>query len=108
MSESIPVVAVVTFPAPPPRSPAETRTLLEQAGPEYTRIPGLRRKYFMMGEGEAGGVYEWDSRERADAFYNDEWYATMTESYGARPTVRIYDSPAIADGNAGRLEIYLP
>ena len=108
MSESIPVVAVVTFPAPPPRSPAETRTLLEQAGPEYTRIPGLRRKYFMMGEGEAGGVYEWDSRERADAFSNDEWYATMTESYGARPTVRIYDSPAIADGNAGRLEIYLP
>lgn len=108
MTESIPAVAVVTFPAPPPRTAAETRKLLEQAGPEYTRIPGLRRKYFMSGEGEAGGVYEWDSRERALAFYNDEWYATMTESYGERPAVRIYDSPAIADGNHGRLEIYLP
>jgi len=108
MSLNVPVVAVVTFPAPPPRSASETRAVLEKAGPEYTRIPGLRRKYFMSGGGEAGGVYEWDSRERAEAFYDEAWYATMTDSYGARPEVRLYDSPAIADGNTGRLEIYLP
>lgn len=109
MAESqVPVVAFVTFPLPGQREPAEQRQILEAAGPEYTNLPGLRRKYFLMGDGLAGGVYEWDCRASAEAFYDPAWYQEMTERYGARPDVRLFDSPAIADGVAHRLDIYLP
>jgi hypothetical protein len=107
-THDIPVLAMVTFPAPPARDPATLRELLDSAGQAYTSIPGLRRKYFLNGDGEAGGAYEWENRARAEAFYDADWFATMTETYGARPQVRFFDSPAIADGINHRLEMYLP
>jgi hypothetical protein len=104
----IPVVAVVTFPAQTDRSTSEMRSLLEEAGPAYVAIPGLRRKYFLSGDSLAGGVYEWATREQAVAFYDEAWYAAMTERSGSRPEVVLFDSPAIADGINHQLDIYLP
>lgn len=109
MSEThIPVVAVVTFPAQTDRSTAQMRSLLEEAGPAYVAIPGLRRKYFLSGDGLAGGVYEWERREQAEAFYDEAWYVQMTARSGSRPAVLLFDSPAIADGINHQLDIYLP
>ena len=54
----IPVVAIVTYPANTNLSPAAMRSLLEEAGPAYAAIPGLRRKYFLHRPGVAGGRYE--------------------------------------------------
>jgi len=39
--------------------------------PRYQGIPGLHRKYFAGNDTHGGGIYEWDSRETAQAFYND-------------------------------------
>lgn len=105
---SMRAVAVVTFPSPGRRSAAETRALLEAAGPEYTTIPGLLRKYFLAGDGVAGGVYEWESRARAEAFHDTAWRQQMTANYGAPPEVILFDLPAVADGVAHRLEFFLP
>lgn len=104
----IPVVAIVTFPTNGSASPAEMRSLLEQAGPAYVAIPGLRRKYFLHRAGVAGGVYEWATRAQAEAFYDESWYAAMTRRSGSRPEVTLFESPAIADGINQRLEIFLP
>ena len=105
---AIPVVAFVTFPITATADARASRKILEQAGPEYTQLPGLRRKYFLAGDGLAGGVYEWDCRASAETFFGPDWYQQMTERYGARPEVRLFNSPAIADGLNHRLEIFLP
>jgi hypothetical protein len=104
----MPVVAIVTFAANTRLSTAEMRELLESAGPAYVAVPGLRRKYFLHGDGVAGGVYEWESRAHADAFYDANWYAAMMARGGERPDVVLFAAPAIADGVQHRLEIYLP
>ena len=108
VDSQIPTVAVVTFPADADLDTRSLRQLLETAGPEYTRIAGLRRKYFLAGDGVAGGVYEWASRLQAEAFYDEVWYDRMRRQSGAEPEVRLFDSPAIADGVNHHLEIYLP
>jgi len=99
---------IVTFPSAGGRTPAEMRALLESAGPEYAEIPGLLRKYFLVGDGVAGGVYEWADRALAESFHDAAWRQRMTESYGAPPDVAIFDLPAVADGINHRLEIFLP
>lgn len=104
----IPVVVIVTHRANTTLPQHEMRALLERAGPAYTTIPGLRRKYFLQGDGVAGGVYEWATRAQAEAFYDEAWFAAMTERAGARPEVVYFSSPAIADGVLHRLELYLP
>ena len=106
--QDVPVVAVVTFPAPADMDAPALRALLEEAGPEYTNIPGLRRKYFLSGDGVGGGVYEWENRASADAFYNDDWYKMAQERFGAVPEIVFYGAAAIADGVAHRLDIFLP
>jgi hypothetical protein len=104
----IPVVAIVTYPANTNLSPAAMRSLLEEAGPAYAAIPGLRRKYFLHRPGVAGGVYEWATRALAEAFYDDAWYVAMSQRSGSRPEVTLFECSAIAGGIDRRLEIYLP
>ena len=48
------VIAIVTFPAPQERLP-DPRALLEATAPAYRRVPGLKRKYFIGNERNAGG-----------------------------------------------------
>jgi len=103
----IPVVAFVTFPMAATGDAQAFRKILEDAGPEYTRLPGLRRKYFLAGNGLAGGVYEWDCRASAEAWFDTAWYEEMTTRYGARPEVQLFDSPAIANGVTHCLEIFI-
>ena len=105
-NQQIPVVAVVTFPTPKEIDRAAMRALIEEAGPNYTNIPGLQRKYFIAGDGVGGGVYEWDSRSTAEAFYGEEWYAAIQERFGAVPQIVIYDAAGIADGVAHKLEVF--
>lgn len=102
----VPVVAIVTFPVAGGLDDASVLELLEESGPKYLNIPGLRRKYFLSGDGVAGGVYEWSSRSRAEAFYSESWYATTKKQSGAVPQVVIYESLAIADGISHQLKIY--
>ena len=89
------IVAIVRFALPHPISLEQARTTFEASAPNYRNVPGLQRKHYLLGEGGtiAGGVYLWDSREQAEAFYDDVWRAKLTERYGAPPTVEYFDSP---------------
>ena len=54
---------------------------------------GLLMKYYLSREtGGSGGVYVWQSKAHADAWYTPEWSARLEETYGAKPTVSFYDS----------------
>lgn len=101
-------VAIVTIPVSQATDTKSLRQLLEKAGPAYTNIPGLLRKYFLFREGVGGGVYEWATDAQAKAFYSTEWYDRMRKQAGAEPEVQFFYAPAIADGIQHKLEFFLP
>lgn len=67
--------------------------------PKYEGLDGLTRKYYVMTEDNkaAGGIYLWESREKAEAWYNDEWTRYMTEAWGEPPLVEYLDCPIVVD-----------
>jgi hypothetical protein len=42
-------------------------------------------------------VYLWDSREQADALYDEAWRSRLTARYGSEPQVTFYDSQVTVD-----------
>jgi hypothetical protein len=64
-------ITLVRFPKPTGLSGARLRAVLEDAVPRYQKIPDLHRKCFLGNDTHGGGVYEWESREAAQAFYKD-------------------------------------
>ena len=99
-------IAIVRFPAPAGLSGEKLRSVLEAAVPRYQGIPGLHRKYFLGNETVGGGVYEWDSLERAQAFYDDTWRERLRTVYGAVPEVQYFDVHALVDNdlNSARVD----
>lgn len=93
-------VAIVRFPAPADLTDDQLRAALEDAVPRYQGIPGLHRKYFLGNDAHGGGVYEWDSRARAEAFYNEQWRERLRTVYGALPQVEYFDVHAVVDNDA--------
>ncbi len=98
-------IAIVRFPAPVGLTGAKLRAVLEDAVPRYRGIPGLHRKYFSGNDTHGGGVYEWDSRERAEAFYNEQWRERLRTVYGALPQVEYFDVHAVVDNDADTARI---
>lgn len=67
---------------------------------EYERVAGLRRKYFTITEDrEFGGIYLWDSRAAARAWFSPAWHERIRERYGADTDVAVFDAPFVVDGS---------
>ncbi len=93
-------LAIVRFPAPANLAGDKLRAVLQNAVPRYQGVPGLHRKYFLGNDTLGGGVYEWDSRATAQAFYNDAWRERLRTVYGAVPPVEYFDEHAVVDNEA--------
>ena len=93
------IVAVVNFALPAPLTTDEARAMFEASAPNYQNVDGLRRKHFLLAEDgrSAGGVYLWESREQAEALYDNTWRARLAARYGSEPTVTYYESPVTVD-----------
>lgn len=93
------IVAVVNFALPAPLSPDEARAMFAASAPNYQHVDGLRRKHFLISDDgrTAGGVYLWDSREQAEALYDQTWRDRLAAKYGAPPTVAYFTSPVTVD-----------
>lgn len=98
-------LTIVRFPADPSLDPARLSNLIRESIPRFQGIPGLRRKVFIGNDTTGGGVYEWDSRAAADAYFNETWTERMHDVYGAVPTVEFFDLHAVVDNASGRVEI---
>jgi hypothetical protein len=98
-------LTIVTFPTRTDLSRDGLRELMEHAVPRYRGVPDLRRKYFIGGPELSGGVYEWESRAAAEGFYGEEWFARITELYGARPHVQYFAIHALVDNDAGTASV---
>ena len=66
---------------------------------------GLIRKDYLNGESGTGGVYLWDSRESAEAWFTEARIADLTERFGVRPRLTWYDTYVTVDNLKGETRV---
>jgi len=71
----------------------------------YHDVKGLKRKYYLNGEAGGGGVYLFETREEAEAWFHDGWVDWMEGRFGVRPTLTIYDTYLTLDNDAGEVRV---
>jgi hypothetical protein len=98
------ILTVVRFPTSAELDAQQTRDLIARTAPRYHDVPGLRRKWFVAAPGEGGGIYEWSSRAAAEAWFDAAWRERMRAAYGAEPSIDWFESHALVDNVAGRIE----
>jgi hypothetical protein len=99
------ITAIVQFTLPQPISREKGKEIFSGTAPKYRQIPGLLRKYYMLSEDgrTAGGVYLWQSREEAEALYNEDWRKFIREKYQTDPLVTYFETPVIVDNLKGEI-----
>ena len=58
---------------------------------------GLIRKDYLNGEAGTGGVYLWESRAAAEAWFTEAKLKELTERFGAKPRLTWYDTHVTVD-----------
>ena len=66
---------------------------------------GLIRKDYLNGESGTGGVYLWDSRQSAEAWFTEERVAELTGRFGVRPRLTWYDTHVTVDNLKGETSV---
>ena len=97
-------IAIVQIPGAK-RSKEQAVEAGKASAPMYLGMTGLIRKYYLNGDEGGGGVYLWESREAAEAWYDDDWWPMMEKRFGGRPTLTYYDNHVIVDNASDELRI---
>lgn len=71
----------------------------------YRDVKGLVRKHYLYSEAGGGGVYFFDTRENAEAWFHDGWADWMEGRFGVRPTLALYDNYLTLDNAAGEVRV---
>ena len=73
--------------------------VLEKSGPKYDGLDGLIRKYYLVtGDNtKAGGVYFWESIDKANAWFTPEWFDYIKTKFGESPSVEYFKAPVIVN-----------
>lgn len=98
------LIAIVQIPGLE-RSPEDAIASARISAPLYVGLPGLKVKYFLNGATGGGGVYLWEDRASAEAWYTDAWADKLEARFGARPSVTYYDNYVVLDNDAGELRV---
>ena len=94
-----------TYAAPPDLNESAIRKQFDNVAGNYLGVRGLIRKYFGF-SGDARsviGIYLWETKDAADAFYSEEWLAGVTERWGAAPVRQEWIIPVVAESVDGRV-----
>lgn len=98
-----PVAVLVAVPVPAGLPRAQLEAAFAQSVGDYQGRAGLIRKYYTIGDdNRAGGIYLWESRSAAEAWYNDAWKAGVQKRWGAPASVSYFDVPLVVDNAAKR------
>ena len=96
------ITAIVQYKLPPQIGPAACAAHFRAIAPGFRDVPGLIRKQFIYAEdGWAGGVYLWETRAAAEAFYAGPWRDGIRERYGMDPQIKFFETACITDNAAG-------
>jgi hypothetical protein len=100
------IIALVQIPLEGPKRPHD---LVVDQSLESTKIfhqvQGLRRKYYLNSAAGGGGIYEFATREDAEAWFNEGWADWMEGRFGVRPTLTIFDNPVVLDNEKGEVRV---
>ncbi len=93
------IVAIVRFPLRPSMSADDVRASFETSAPTYQALPGLLRKHYLRAEDGSvgGGVYLWESKQAAEAVYDEAWRRRLTERFGEPPSIEYFESPVTVE-----------
>ena len=98
------LIALVQFPNLKRTKPEAIESGLSSVD-RFSGLDGLLYKYYLTGENGGGGVYIWESREKAEAFYNEDWAPRMEKLFGERPTLTLYDNYVVVDNVEGEVRV---
>ena len=62
---------------------------------------GLIRKDYLNGDTGTGGVYLWESRACAEAWFTEDRMVELTKRFGVRPRLTWYDTHVTVDNLKG-------
>jgi hypothetical protein len=66
---------------------------------------GLIRKDYLNGDAGTGGVYLWENRQAAEAWFTESKIAELTERFGVRPRLTWYDTHVTVDNLKGETRV---
>jgi hypothetical protein len=66
---------------------------------------GLIRKDYLNGDAGTGGVYLWQNRQAAEAWFTEAKMAELTDRFGARPRLTWYDTYVTVDNVKGETRV---
>lgn len=66
---------------------------------------GLIRKDYLNGEAGTGGVYLWETREAAEAWFTEAKMAELADRFGVRPRLTWYDTHVTVDNLKGETRV---
>jgi hypothetical protein len=96
------LTAIVQYKLPSHIDHAACAAHFRTIAPDFRTVPGLIRKQFIYAEdGWAGGVYLWETRAAAEAFYTGPWLDGIRERYGMDPDIKFFETACITDNAMG-------
>lgn len=90
----------------PPGHTAEGITeLFAKVAHMYVGVAGLVRKYFGYSGDHLSvvGIYLWESKAHADAFYSPEWVEGVKSRWGSMPAKTEWVVPQVVESTDGRI-----
>ena len=100
------IIALVQIPLQGPKRPREAAIAgALQSTKIFRNVKGLRRKYYLNSEAGGGGIYEFATREDAEAWFNDGWADWMEGRFGVRPTLTLFDNHVVLDNERGEVRV---
>lgn len=97
-------IAIVQIPVEK-RSKDDAIKAAKASAPTFLAAPGLIRKYYLNGDEGGGGVYLWESREAAEAWYNDDWRQRTEKTFGVQPKLTYYDNYVVLENDTKEVHV---
>ena len=94
-----------TFNVPAGMAKAKLVETINATAHAYEGISGLIRKYYGIAPDGASlvGIYLWDNKAAADAFYTPAWVAMVTQRWVAPPQRQEWETPMVVESAERRL-----
>jgi hypothetical protein len=96
---------VWTFAVPAGTDKAEIVATIRATAHMYQGVPGLIRKYYGVApDGNSfAGIYLWENKAIADAFYTLDWIAMVTKRWGSAPHRQDWETPVVVESAERRM-----
>ena len=100
------IIAVVQIPwGEPKRSRDAVLGQALESTKIYHDVRGLKRKYYLNGDSGGGGIYLFETREDAEAWFHVGWADWMESRFDVRPTLMLYDNYLTLDNVADEVHV---